>query len=259
MECRPCAARGRLGSSRSPARQIRARRQHIDRAHWAGRPAAPSVGLDPRSAGATRSRSRHRRAALDAPSHRRVDPRLRRRSPCDTARAYPHRGDAHPRRPKATIWSGAAHRLWRARARTEARRSRRLRGRPGEAKLHKVRMGSSDSQLSTYIANRSPGASSPVDDRLRAITSTHRVVACCCGPTQRTHLRVAAHARADGDYPARVASILEEQAGYHQVIFLQVEPLMRRSRRSVTPTASRRCWPPRSAASRPSPRIRARR
>ena len=85
----------------------------------------------------------------------------------------------------------------------------------------KVRMGSSDSQLSTYIANRSPGASSPVDDRLRAITlnaSGRRLLLWSYAAHPTLVSRRAQHA--DGDYPARVASILEEQAGYHQVIFL---------------------------------------
>jgi len=84
-----------------------------------------------------------------------------------------------------------------------------------------VRFGASSSRLSTYIANRSPGASSPVDDRLRAVQLSaqgRRVLlwSYAAHPT----LVARSSRQADGDYPARVASILEEQAGFDQVIFL---------------------------------------
>ena len=84
-----------------------------------------------------------------------------------------------------------------------------------------VEVGSASTSFSTYIANRSPGASAPVDDRLRAVRIDARgqrllLWSYSAHPTLVSRRSL----QADGDYPARVASNLEEKVGFDQVIFL---------------------------------------
>jgi hypothetical protein len=85
----------------------------------------------------------------------------------------------------------------------------------------RARLGHASSRLPTYIANRSHGATAVVDDRLRCLVLDVGGRALLLWSYAAHPTLVARHSsQADGDYPARVAAILEQQGGIDQVVFL---------------------------------------
>ena len=84
-----------------------------------------------------------------------------------------------------------------------------------------VESGSASTEFSTYIANRSPGASSPVDTRLRALRLNAKGRRLLLWSYAAHPTLVARNSlQADGDYPARVAVNLEEKLDFDQVMFV---------------------------------------
>jgi hypothetical protein len=85
----------------------------------------------------------------------------------------------------------------------------------------RARLGHASSRLPAYIANRSHGVTTAVDDRLRCLVLDIGGRALLLWNYAAHPTLVARHsAHADGDYPARVAAILEQQGGIDQVIFV---------------------------------------
>ena len=254
MECRPCAARGRLGSSRSPARQTRPRQQ-IARAHG-------PVGLPPRLSVLILGQRGQPEAVLVTAELLSTPRRTNL-----LVRAYAGESVAIPPERILIVAThthagpgpfGPALRIAFGSRKARTKLAAAVAYAAGRAKQnHQGAYGVVDSRLSTTSRIGAQAPRHPSMSASGRSPSTHQVAACCCGPTPAHPPSCRGAQRADGDYPG--VAHPRRTSRHRRVIFLPGRTAHRQSRRSVTPTASRRCWRTRSAASRPSPRIRARR